>query len=242
MCSCPGQDLTHYFVMTATKDSLLARKVLLSNHEDRTSLLSPSNIDRTQLALYAKEACLYATGNSWPVRPLPLSRLLLQETATHNLRYQQQVSGPKSCRLLIFILRGDPDLSIFDFTNLYAARNSCRCLPPPSLLPPAVPRAVVRKGFPLLLAVAGDSLLEPFWPDGTGCARGFISALDAGWMVGQETGAQKPSSNYVLICLISGSFFHRPRSVLGPCRATPWVCWRRGRGCTTYSARQQTKT
>ena len=27
------------------------------------------------------------------------------------------------------------------------------------------------------------SLLEPFWPDGTGCARGFLSALDAAWMV-----------------------------------------------------------
>ena len=64
MCSWPWQDLTHYFVMTATKDSLLARKVLLTNHEDRSSLLSPSNIDRTQLALYAKEACPYATGNS----------------------------------------------------------------------------------------------------------------------------------------------------------------------------------
>ena len=86
MSSCPCQDLTHYFVMTATKDSLLARGVLLSNHEDRTSLLSPSNIDRAQLALYAKEACLYATGASWSVPPLPLSRLLLQEAATHHLR------------------------------------------------------------------------------------------------------------------------------------------------------------
>ena len=27
------------------------------------------------------------------------------------------------------------------------------------------------------------SLLEPFWPDGTGCARGFLSALDAAWML-----------------------------------------------------------
>ena len=92
MCSWPRQDLTHYFVMTATKDSLLARKVLLTNHEDRTRLLSPSNIDRTQLALYAKEACLYATGNRWPVPPLSLSRLLLEEAASHHLRHQQQVS------------------------------------------------------------------------------------------------------------------------------------------------------
>merc|ERR1712183_38143 len=64
---------------------------------------------------------------------------------------------------------GEPDLSIFDFTNLYAARNSCR--------------SIVRKGFPLLVGIVGDSLLEPFWPDGTGCARVFLSALDAAWMI-----------------------------------------------------------
>lgn len=24
---------------------------------------------------------------------------------------------------------------------------------------------------------------QPFWPQGTGCARGFLSAMDAAWMV-----------------------------------------------------------
>ena len=40
-----------------------------------------------------------------------------------------------------------------------------------------------RKGQPLLGIIVGDSLLEPFWPEGTGCARGFLSAMDAGWMM-----------------------------------------------------------
>ena len=124
------KDSTHYFVMTATKDSLLNRGVLRENHEDRARLLSPGNVDKVHLAKYAKEACLFATG--YYSRKLPHTNFALNS-------------------------HGEPDLSIFDFTNLYAARNSCR--------------AVVRKGFPLLLAVAGDSLLEPFWPDGTGCAR-----------------------------------------------------------------------
>ena len=43
-------------------------------------------------------------------------------------------------------------------------------------------RVTVRKGQPLLGIIVGDSLLEPFWPEGTGCARGFLSAMDAGWM------------------------------------------------------------
>jgi len=72
----------------------------------------------------------------------------------------------------VMIPRGDtgsPDCCIFDFTNLYAARVAAR--------------VTVRKGQPLLAAIVGDSLLEPFWPEGTGCARGFLSALDAGWMI-----------------------------------------------------------
>jgi len=32
------------------------------------------------------------------------------------------------------------------------------------------------------MTVVGDSLMEPFWPEGTGCARGFLSAIDAAWM------------------------------------------------------------
>jgi len=64
---------------------------------------------------------------------------------------------------------GTPDCCIFDFTNLYAAKVAAR--------------VNVRNGQPLLAAIVGDSLLEPFWPEGTGCARGFLSALDAGWMI-----------------------------------------------------------
>ena len=124
------KDTTHYFVMTATKDSLLQRGVIKDNFEERNRLLSPGNIDRQNLAKYATEACLFATGHY--SRKLPHTNFALNS-------------------------HGEPDLSIFDFTNLYAAKNSCR--------------AIVRKGFPLLLSVAGDSLLEPFWPDGTGCAR-----------------------------------------------------------------------
>jgi len=136
------KDSTHYFVMTATKDSLLTKGVLKENFEERNRLLSPGNVNRDNLAIYAKQACQFSTG--YYSRKLPHTTFALNS-------------------------HGEPDLSIFDFTNLYAARNSCR--------------AVVRKGFPLLVGIAGDSLLEPFWPDGTGCARGFLSALDAGWMI-----------------------------------------------------------
>ncbi|XP_077449439.1 protein-methionine sulfoxide oxidase mical3a-like isoform X2 [Stigmatopora argus] len=64
---------------------------------------------------------------------------------------------------------GRPDVAVFDFTSMYAAENA------------AVVR--VRHGHRLLVTLVGDSLLEPFWPMGTGVARGFLAALDASWMI-----------------------------------------------------------
>ena len=34
-----------------------------------------------------------------------------------------------------------------------------------------------------MLACVGDSLLEPFWPEGTGIGRGFLGVLDTAWML-----------------------------------------------------------
>ena len=42
---------------------------------------------------------------------------------------------------------------------------------------------IERHGHRLLTSLVGDSLLEPFWPTGTGCARGFFGGLDACWLM-----------------------------------------------------------
>ena len=42
-------------------------------------------------------------------------------------------------------------MSIFDFTNLYKSRNACQVL--------------AQGEAKLLVAVVGDSLMEPFWPE-----------------------------------------------------------------------------
>ena len=51
----------------------------------------------------------------------------------------------------------------------FQAENSCR--------------VIERHGHRLLTSLVGDSLLEPFWPTGTGCARGFFGGLDACWLM-----------------------------------------------------------
>merc|ERR1712141_621420 len=64
---------------------------------------------------------------------------------------------------------GKPDVAMSDFTSMFQAENSCRL--------------IERHGHRLLTALVGDSLLEPFWPTGTGCARGFFGGLDACWLM-----------------------------------------------------------
>lgn len=64
---------------------------------------------------------------------------------------------------------GKEDVAVFDFTSLYSAKCSVR--------------VVERLDRRLLVAIVGDSLHEPFWPSGSGCARGFLGVFDVAWML-----------------------------------------------------------
>ncbi|XP_056447497.1 F-actin-monooxygenase mical1-like [Gadus chalcogrammus] len=64
---------------------------------------------------------------------------------------------------------GRRDVAMFDFTCMHRAEHA----------------SLVRErhGKKLLMGLVGDSLVEPFWPLGTGIARGFFAAFDTAWMV-----------------------------------------------------------
>ncbi|XP_024147952.1 F-actin-monooxygenase mical1 isoform X2 [Oryzias melastigma] len=64
---------------------------------------------------------------------------------------------------------GKPDVAMFDFTCMHRAENA-------SLVRE-------RRNKRLLIGLVGDCLVEPFWPLGTGIARGFLAAFDVAWMV-----------------------------------------------------------
>uniref|UniRef100_A0A672U824 Molecule interacting with CasL protein 1 n=1 Tax=Strigops habroptila TaxID=2489341 RepID=A0A672U824_STRHB len=133
------KDDTHYFVMTAKKQSLLKKGVILQDKADIESLLSPENVNRDALLSYAKEAANFSTNYRLPQLEFALNH------------------------------RGLPDVDMFDFTCMTRSENA----------------ALVREhnGVRLLLGLVGDCLVEPFWPLGTGVARGFLAAFDAAWMV-----------------------------------------------------------
>ncbi|KAL7406424.1 hypothetical protein ABVT39_019476 [Epinephelus coioides] len=133
------KDNTHYFVMTAKKQSLLDKGVVINDYVDTQMLLSSENVNQEALLCYAREAADFGTNYQLPT---------LDFAMNHS---------------------GQPDVAMFDFTSMYASENA----------------ALVRErfGHQLLVALVGDSLLEPFWPMGTGCARGFLAAFDTAWMV-----------------------------------------------------------
>ena len=110
------KDLTHYFVMTAKKDSLVRRGVLrkdtgeylkkkrrqkscLCYPDDRESLLHPDNVNFEALKQYALEAASFSTSHfSTPLPATPLAEW-----------------------------KGREDVSIFDFTHIYSSQ-----VPPPA--------------------------------------------------------------------------------------------------------------
>ncbi|XP_026234317.1 F-actin-monooxygenase MICAL2 isoform X4 [Anabas testudineus] len=133
------KDNTHYFVMTAKKQSLLDKGVVINDYVDTQMLLSSENVSQEALLCYAREAADFGTNYQLPTLDFAMNHC------------------------------GQPDVAMFDFTSMHASENA----------------ALVRErfGHQLLVALVGDSLLEPFWPMGTGCARGFLAAFDTAWMV-----------------------------------------------------------
>ncbi|XP_078582152.1 uncharacterized protein LOC144865376 isoform X18 [Branchiostoma floridae x Branchiostoma japonicum] len=140
------KDDTHYFVMTAKKQSLLKKGVILHDYDETEMLLSRENVNQEALMAYAREAADFSTNHQLP-----------------RLDYA-------------FNHYGQPDVAMFDFTSMYAAENASRI--------------VEKHGHRLLQCLVGDSLLEPFWPMGTGCARGFLGAFDSAWMTKQLASGQ----------------------------------------------------
>eukprot|EP00095_Tigriopus_kingsejongensis_P001255 maker-scaffold374_size191929-snap-gene-0.34 protein:Tk01255 transcript:maker-scaffold374_size191929-snap-gene-0.34-mRNA-1 annotation:"mical" len=119
------KDETHYFVMTTKKHSLLTKKVLKKDYKDPNALLARKNVNQEKLLTYIKDTCDYCTDYQLPNTAFALNH------------------------------HGQPDVALFDFTSMNAARSS----------------------------VFVKEKNNPFWPTGSGCAKGFLGSLDACWAI-----------------------------------------------------------
>merc|ERR1712070_547536 len=84
----------------------------------------------------------------------------------------------------------DKGPQLFDFSKLRRASEGLFFCDPPGAADDASPDDA------LLVALVGDALLEPFWPEGLGIVRGFLSAMDvssalAKWAAGESREATR---------------------------------------------------
>ena len=75
--------------MTAKKQSLLNKGVIISNENDPAKLLSPENVDTERLFEYAREAADFATNDQLPHLDFAVNHY------------------------------GKPDVAMFDFTSMF---------------------------------------------------------------------------------------------------------------------------
>ncbi|XP_057593663.1 F-actin-monooxygenase MICAL1 isoform X2 [Hippopotamus amphibius kiboko] len=149
------------------------------------SLLKATGIDLENIVYYkddthyfvmtAKKQCLLRLGvlrQDWPeTNRLLGSTNVVPEALQRFARAAADFATNGKLGKLEFAqdAHGRPDVSAFDFTSMMRAESSAR--------------VQEKHGARLLLGLVGDCLVEPFWPLGTGVARGFLAAFDAAWMV-----------------------------------------------------------
>jgi hypothetical protein len=210
---CYYKDDTHYFVMTAKKASLLARGVLYSDHTDTNALLHPDNINRKELLNYARHAAKWTTGLDNPFalnhygEPDVAMFDFTSMYAAENACRAKKVASHSDCCSCSSDCDSNNDLN-FSTSNTHKKwkhksgvndpstvmmNKSCSDRDSESTLNGNDSDENSLSSF-LLVGLVGDSLLEPFWPTGSGCGRGFLSAMDSAWMVRQWAlkGCTKP--------------------------------------------------
>lgn len=148
----------HYLVMTPTPKSLLATGVVIS--ETSKPLLAHDNIDKEKLDQLVRRVLAFPFKAGEP-------------SILHAIG--KDLGGTDS-----FPGYADAGPRLFDFSKM---RRSAEGLV--FMAPPGMDMGGVGEADHLLVALAGDALIEPFWPEGLGIMRGFFSVLDASYAVQQ---------------------------------------------------------
>lgn len=140
---------SHYFVMTPTKRCLAEAGIL--RDPAAKPMLSTSNVDRDALDRLVRRIVAFRFRDGQESLPEAFA-----SSAGKTAELQYADAGPQ----------------LFDFSKMSRAADGLNFLAPP---PPA---GKASEDNHLLVGLAGDSLVEPFWPEGLGIIRGFFGALD----------------------------------------------------------------
>eukprot|EP00927_Polykrikos_kofoidii_P082882 TRINITY_DN8356_c0_g1_i1.p1 TRINITY_DN8356_c0_g1~~TRINITY_DN8356_c0_g1_i1.p1 ORF type:complete len:1622 (-),score=251.14 TRINITY_DN8356_c0_g1_i1:169-5001(-) len=150
---------SHYFVMTP-KSRCLADCGVLKDLSHKP-LLNPSNVDRDELDKLVRRV----VGFRFKQDQAPLAEVA--QGLSTELEY------------------ADAGARLFDFSKMRRSAEGISFLSPPDADAAvagvdATCTSVADDGTrDLMVVLAGDCLVEPFWPEGLGIVRGFFGALDA---------------------------------------------------------------
>eukprot|EP00116_Pleurobrachia_bachei_P005411 sb/3465673/ len=128
--------------------------------------------DTHYFVMTAKKKCLLKKGvlkkdNSDVLKLLSYENVDRAQLLNFNRQAADFSAGLPHYEFAVDPVTGQEDVAIFDFTSMYSAEYAARILE--------------KRGQRLLVGLVGDGLMEPFWPLGTGCARGFLSCMDLIW-------------------------------------------------------------
>jgi len=161
---------SHYFIMTPTRRCLLELGILLD--PSAKPALGPQNIDHERLDAFVRRIVAFRFKEGEATLP-EAAAAAAGKDGTGVLRYAD--GGP----------------GLFDFSSMKRAADGLTFLPPPRKDGVSLEDCADRH---LLVALAGDALIEPFWPEGLGIVRGFLGVLDvayaaARWACGADRAA-----------------------------------------------------
>jgi len=163
--------LSHYFVMTPTPGCLIRTGVVIDGA--CKPLLAKHNIDQACLDQFVQRVTAFPFKKGEPaVRKAILSDLGEQD----DFPMQYADSGPK----------------LFDFSQTSRAADGIAFAHPPRDSLEDDDSQEYHDADDLLIALVGDALIEPFWPEGLGLIRGFFGVLDASSAVAQWSRGATP--------------------------------------------------
>eukprot|EP00929_Paragymnodinium_shiwhaense_P036799 TRINITY_DN19689_c0_g1_i1.p1 TRINITY_DN19689_c0_g1~~TRINITY_DN19689_c0_g1_i1.p1 ORF type:complete len:761 (+),score=187.87 TRINITY_DN19689_c0_g1_i1:80-2362(+) len=150
---------SHYFVMTPTRKSLIEAGVV--HDAAHKPLLARENQDPVALEAMVRSIAAFKFKPNEPT---------LAETAA---KVAEVAGGDATVASTLKFADRGPQL--FDFSKLHRSNEGLVFCEPPEAQAAGADAA---GDSSLLVAVVGDALLEPFWPEGLGIVRGFFGALD----------------------------------------------------------------
>lgn len=164
-------DASHYMVMTPTPKCLVQTGVV--KDASCWPMVTQENVDMAKLKEFCQKVAAYQLKKAEPA----VIQAILSDLGQKDCHARFADTGPR----------------LFDFSSTSRASEGLVFANPPQGGVDGQGPSGSNDDDSLLIALVGDALVEPFWPEGLGLIRGFFGGLDASasvarWNAGASQG------------------------------------------------------